>query len=66
MPGFIDWQKSSFSEGEGANCIELAAQRGSVLIRESDIPELIIATSPESLKSLLRGAKNGEFDHLTL
>ncbi|MGY1455407.1 DUF397 domain-containing protein [Streptomyces sp. SS8] len=59
------WQKSSFSEGEGPNCIEVAQGGGHVLIRESDLPELIITTSPESLESLLRGAKNGELDHLT-
>ncbi|MGA5817697.1 DUF397 domain-containing protein [Kitasatospora sp. NPDC094028] len=60
-----DWQKSSFSS-ESVNCIELAAAPdSSIRLRESDDPDLILTTSPDGLRALLRGVRAGEFDHLT-
>ncbi|MGK5499403.1 DUF397 domain-containing protein [Streptomyces sp. URMC 125] len=64
MPDSTTWTKSSFSEGEGANCIELAVQDGHVLIRESDRPDEVVVTTPAKLDAFLKGAKAGEFDHL--
>ncbi|MED7955141.1 DUF397 domain-containing protein [Streptomyces sp. BE303] len=58
------WQKSSFS-GDAANCLYLAAvSDGVVKIRESDDPEAVITTTPESLRAFIRGVKAGRFDHL--
>ncbi|MGW3043833.1 DUF397 domain-containing protein [Kitasatospora sp. NPDC001159] len=60
------WQKSSFS-GDTANCIYVAAAPDSAIkIRESDAPDVIIATTPDKLRAFLRGVKAGEFDHLTM
>jgi Domain of unknown function (DUF397) len=59
-----NWQKSSYS-GEAANCVYLAAaQDGTIKIRESDAPDVILTTTPENLKALILGIKAGEFDHL--
>ncbi|WP_316519961.1 DUF397 domain-containing protein [Kitasatospora brasiliensis] len=58
------WQKSSFS-GDTANCVYVtAAPDGTVKMRESDEPDVIITTSPAKLRDLLGGVKAGEFDHL--
>ncbi|MFJ8477999.1 DUF397 domain-containing protein [Kitasatospora sp. NPDC094011] len=60
------WQKSSFS-GDTANCIYVAATAGgAVELRESDDPEVVITTTPDQLRALLRGVRAGEFDHLTM
>ncbi|MER7752767.1 DUF397 domain-containing protein [Kitasatospora sp. NPDC097643] len=59
------WQKSSFS-GDTANCIYLAAASdGSIKLRESDDPDIVITTSLDGLRTFLLGVKAGEFDHLT-
>ncbi|MFE7121589.1 DUF397 domain-containing protein [Streptomyces sp. NPDC057654] len=60
----IQWQKSSYSaDAEGNNCVELARAAGAVLLRESDDPGVIVATSPARLGALVRGVKTGVFDH---
>lgn len=51
----IKWQKSSFSSGsDGANCVELARAKPSLLLRESDEPRRILAVGPGALAALLR------------
>ncbi|MFE4976292.1 DUF397 domain-containing protein [Kitasatospora sp. NPDC056651] len=61
----LNWQKSSYSS-ESVNCVFVAAvPDGTVAIRESDDPDVIITTQPDKLRALLRGVKAGEFDHLT-
>jgi Domain of unknown function (DUF397) len=60
----LDWQKSSYS-GNAGNCVYLAAaDDGTIKIRESDAPDVILTTTPENLKALILGVKAGEFDHL--
>ncbi|MBD0675248.1 DUF397 domain-containing protein [Streptomyces sp. CBMA156] len=61
------WQKSSYSNAEGANnCLELATGTDDLRhLRESAAPETIITTSATKLRAFLLGAKAGEFDHLT-
>ena len=59
------WRKSSFSTGEAANCVDLAADpTGTPHLRESDDPEVVIATTPAALRAFLRAAKAGEFDRM--
>lgn len=59
------WQKSSFSgNGDGTECIEVAATDGTVLLRESDTPDIVVTTSPAKLRAFILGVKAGEFDHL--
>jgi hypothetical protein len=59
----ISWQKSSYSgQGDGAECIELAALPGTIHLRESDDPGVVVTTAPAPLKALLLGIKATEFD----
>ncbi|MEV7441027.1 DUF397 domain-containing protein [Streptomyces sp. NPDC091204] len=60
----INWKKSSFSGGEGENCLELGAADGMIKMRESDDPDVVITTSRDKLAAFLAGAKAGEFDYL--
>ncbi|WNE98656.1 DUF397 domain-containing protein [Streptomyces luomodiensis] len=61
----LQWRKSSFSSGDAANCVELAADpTGRPHLRESDDPEVVIATTPPALRAFLRAAKTGRFDRL--
>ncbi|MEV6499660.1 DUF397 domain-containing protein [Streptomyces prunicolor] len=51
----IQWQKSSFSNGnDGANCVEVAASGGELLLRESDDPIRTLLLTPTTLVALLR------------
>ncbi|MEE4592352.1 DUF397 domain-containing protein [Streptomyces sp. DSM 41524] len=60
------WRKSSYS-GEDAehNCVELARTPDTVLLRESDEPGTVIATTPAALRALTRAVRAGRFDHLS-
>ncbi|MEU2211056.1 DUF397 domain-containing protein [Streptomyces hygroscopicus] len=62
----IQWQKSSYSaDGPGNNCVELAHAPGAaVLLRESDDPDVIIATTPAALRQLMERVKAGGFDDM--
>jgi len=61
----LQWRKSSFSSGDAANCVELAADpTGTPHFRESDDPEVVISTTPAALRAFLRAAKAGGFDRL--
>jgi hypothetical protein len=54
------WQKSSFSEGGAANCIELVARTLDTLhLRESDDPTIVLTTTPQRLSSLLNAIHDG-------
>ncbi|NGO07620.1 DUF397 domain-containing protein [Streptomyces sp. HC44] len=55
MPEVPVWQKSSFSGGDDdADCVELAVRQGTLLLRESDEPGTVIATSGTGLAALIR------------
>ncbi|MFH0244244.1 DUF397 domain-containing protein [Streptomyces sp. HK10] len=58
----LEWQKSSFSGNEGPNCVEVARRGDDLLIRESDEPGLVLATSRAGLAAFIAGIKAGEFD----
>lgn len=54
------WQKSSFSGNEDApNCVELAALREVLLLRESDAPGDVLVTEPGALAALIRRVRAG-------
>ncbi|MFE7841636.1 DUF397 domain-containing protein [Streptomyces sp. NPDC057474] len=62
----FSWQKSSFSEGGAANCVEIAANpAGRPHLRESDTPATVIAATPEALHALLGGIKDETFGRVT-
>ncbi|MFI1682059.1 DUF397 domain-containing protein [Streptomyces sp. NPDC020607] len=51
----LTWQKSSFSEGAGANCVYVAAHpTGRIHLQESDAPATTLATSPTAFAALIR------------
>jgi hypothetical protein len=57
------WQKSSYSPN-ASSCLYVAiADDGTIKIRESDDPDVIVTTTPAKLKAFILGVKNGEFDH---
>ncbi|MFE1801951.1 DUF397 domain-containing protein [Streptomyces sp. NPDC059517] len=55
----LAWQKSSYSSDESNDCLSLAAAHGGVLLRESDAPTEIIATTSARLDHLMRTLKAG-------
>ncbi len=63
----IQWRKSSYSADAPDNaCVELAhAPDTAILLRESDEPQTVIATTPAALRALARAVKAGRFDHLS-
>jgi hypothetical protein len=53
----LAWQKSTYS-AEAANCVHVAAHpAGTVHLRESDAPDVTLATSPAALHALIRALK---------
>lgn len=54
------WQKSSFS-GEAANCVNVAAAHdGTLRLRESDDPFVILAATRVGLSALVASIKENE------
>lgn len=55
----MDWQKSSYSN-QGANCLYIArASDGTIRLRESDDPDVIVHTTPAALRAFLQALKVG-------
>ncbi|MDJ0466360.1 DUF397 domain-containing protein [Streptomyces sp. H27-C3] len=53
----LDWQKSTFS-GDQANCVYVApAPDGTIRLRESDDPDVILTTTPHALAALIRATQ---------
>ncbi|MET7360614.1 DUF397 domain-containing protein [Streptomyces sp. NPDC005562] len=53
----LAWQKSSFSEGAGDNCLNIAAPQDTsptLHLRESDDPTTTLTTTPKALAALIR------------
>jgi hypothetical protein len=49
----LNWQKSTYSEA-ASSCVYLAATpAGTILLRESDEPEVILTTGPGQLGALI-------------
>jgi hypothetical protein len=61
------WHKSSFSGGNGGNCVEAARLPGGEIAvrnsRDAHGPALIFTRA--EIDAFVRGVKAGEFDHLT-
>jgi hypothetical protein len=54
----LTWQKSTFSGGPEGECIYLApAPDGTIRLRESDTPDVILTTDRDRLTALLHYAK---------
>lgn len=53
----LSWQKSSYSPEE-ANCVYLArTPDGTIRLRESDDPDVIVHTTPAALRAFLQAVK---------
>lgn len=51
----LNWQKSTFSEGAGANCVYVAAHpTGRIHLQESDAPTTTLTTHPAAFAALIR------------
>lgn len=61
----LKWRKSTFSGGNGGNCVEVAQTVEGVLVRNSKRPEQepMAFTKPE-IEAWIAGCKAGEFDDL--
>lgn len=59
----LTWQKSTFSGGPEGECLYVAtAPDGTIRLRESDTPDVILTTAPEGLAALLGHLKAGPID----
>lgn len=60
----LTWRKSSFSDGAGPNCVEIATTDDiGIRLRESDEPDAVIHTNPAALDVFIRAIKTGRLDH---
>ena len=59
----LTWQKSTFSGGPEGECLYLApTPDGTIRLRESDTPHVILTAAPDSLAALLRSLKAADAD----
>ncbi|MGW4079816.1 DUF397 domain-containing protein [Streptomyces asiaticus] len=59
----VDWRQSSYCQ-EGASCVNVAAgERETIMLRESEHPEVILSTTRTRLRTFIRAAKAGQFDN---
>ncbi|MBU3865993.1 DUF397 domain-containing protein [Streptomyces sp. 4503] len=57
------WRQSSYCQ-ESASCVNVAeGEHNTILLRESEHPEVILSTTRKRLRALIRAAKAGRFDH---
>ncbi|MER7787830.1 DUF397 domain-containing protein [Streptomyces sp. NPDC097640] len=66
MSASIQWRKSSFSGGDGPECVELARRADTTLIRESDDPHVVLAATRPGLAAFIAAVKAGDFDDLAV
>lgn len=60
----LEWQKSSFSGGPESNCLYVAtAPDGTIRLRESDTPGIILTATSDGLTALLRTLKADPADN---
>jgi hypothetical protein len=63
----VTWRKSSFSGGQGGDCVEVAhLPDGTTAVRNSKHPNAgVLFFTPAEMDAFLMGAKAGEFDDLS-
>lgn len=55
----LAWQKSTYS-AEAANCVYVAAPTSDTIhLREGDAPDVILRTTPDRMRELIRTVKAG-------
>ncbi|WSQ10686.1 DUF397 domain-containing protein [Streptomyces sp. NBC_01231] len=56
----LTWQKSSFSGGPQGECLYVAsAPDGTIRLRESDTPHVILTAAPAGLAALIQNLRIG-------
>ena len=57
------WHKSSYSSGNGGNCVQVATNLpGVVAVQDSKNPGPALEVEPASFAAFTAAIKNGEFD----
>ncbi|HEX5494292.1 MAG TPA: DUF397 domain-containing protein [Mycobacteriales bacterium] len=56
------WRKSSYSGGNGGQCVEVADLDGTVGIRDSKNPGPALTVLPAAWAAFLDSVRNGQFD----
>ncbi|MBL1113451.1 DUF397 domain-containing protein [Streptomyces sp. 110] len=60
----MSWRQSSYCQ-ESASCLNVAkGEHNTILLRESEHPEVILSTTRTRLRTFIRAAKAGQFDHI--
>jgi hypothetical protein len=59
----LKWIKASASMATGA-CVEVAADRDEILVRNSRRPEHVIRYTRAEMTAFIEGVRRGEFDDL--
>lgn len=59
----VAWRKSSRSDGQGSQCVEVAPAADAVLVRDSKDPDgPRLSFCGETWRAFVAGVKAGEFD----
>ncbi|WP_239328917.1 DUF397 domain-containing protein [Frankia sp. CiP3] len=59
------WRKSSYSNGAGGMCVEVAVAAGGILVRDSKDPAgPVLAFTGGEWDAFLAGVRDGEFDQI--
>lgn len=66
MTKSVTWRKSTFSNGQGGDCVELADLGETIGMRDSKLGETspVLNLTRDSLRGLIAGVKAGEFDDM--
>ncbi|MCQ8831319.1 DUF397 domain-containing protein [Streptomyces malaysiensis] len=60
----VSWRQSSYCQ-ESASCVNVArGERDTIVLRESEQPEVILTTTRTRLRTFISAAKAGQFDHI--
>ncbi|WNE98986.1 DUF397 domain-containing protein [Streptomyces luomodiensis] len=61
----VSWRQSSYCQ-ESASCVNVArGERDTIMLRESEQPEVVLSTTRARLRTFIRAAKAGQLDHVT-
>lgn len=59
----LQWRKSSYSNGSGGACVELAETADGIAVRNSNHPDAgTLTVSPADMAALIENVKAGAFD----
>jgi len=57
-----DWVHPAASNGAGGMCVEVAHVPGGVVVRDSSVPDALLAYSPAEFDIFIDAVKRGEYD----